>query len=154
MERFTVQLKATLWVLELSHNHAISEGVGLRLKTGEGAECKEGRGKEFMYPSCVVTDILGEYCALQNARAYWWGQQCLLDIKVCRERYKGCCPRISFKFANIDMVNENLIGKRGVNMNDTVLADRFKSMACSVSKEKHVCCVKWKFLVPTPHALC
>jgi hypothetical protein len=30
----------------------------LRLKACEGTECKEGRWKEFMYPSCVVTGIL------------------------------------------------------------------------------------------------
>lgn len=30
----------------------------MQLKAGEGTECKEGRGKEFMYPSCVVIDTL------------------------------------------------------------------------------------------------
>jgi hypothetical protein len=40
-------------------------------------------------------------------------------------------------------------------MNDRVLLEqRFKSMACSVLKEKQVCCAKRKFLIPTPHALC
>jgi hypothetical protein len=135
MERFTVQLKATLWVLEPSHNHAISEGVGLRLKTGEGAECKEGRGKEFMYPSCVVTDIL-ESTVLCKMQGHTDEANNVYLILKSRERHKGCCPRISFKLANIDMVNENLIGKRGVNMNDTVLADRYSKAWLAAFQKK------------------